>query len=123
MGSLYLDVIKIGNQNNLTHNTGNNLNNLSCFSRINDLQKINDNSIISSNNVKTNDLSNINIQSNSYRNDNKTFNNGQSLSKIKKYDESNYISTLDSILEANEEGGNEKCGEEYFKEFKSKIKA
>jgi hypothetical protein len=45
------------------------------------------------------------------------------LSKIKKYDESNYISTLDSILEANEEGGNEKCGEEYFKEFKSKIKA
>jgi hypothetical protein len=114
-------VIKIGNQNNLTHITGNNLNNLSCFSRINDLQKINDNSIISNNNVKTNDLSNINIQSNSYRNDNKTFNNGQSLSKIKKYDESNYISTLDSILEANEEGGNEKCGEEYFKEFKSKI--
>jgi hypothetical protein len=67
-----------------------------------------------------NDLSNINIQSNSYRNDNRSFNNGQSISKIKKYDESNYISTLDSILEANEEGGGEKYNEEYYKEYKSK---
>ena len=102
-------MIKGGNQANLTHLTGNNINNLSCFSRINDIQKINDNTIIS-NNIKTNDLSNINIHSNSFNNQ----------SKIKKYDESNYISTLDSILEANEEGGNEKYGEEYYKEYKSK---
>ena len=101
-------MIKGGNQANLTQLTSNNINNLSCFSRINDIQKINDNTIIS-NNIKSNDLSNINIHSNSFNNQ----------SKPKKYDESNYISTLDSILEANEEGGNEKYGEEYYKEYKS----